>query len=63
MLGQFVPQMNFYFLMQSNHSKYIILLICIAKLPELYILTNSDIKADKSHFRNREITWNYKYEI
>ena len=44
--------MIFYFHIQSNHSKYSTLLISTAKLSELYILTNSDIKARNGHFRN-----------
>ena len=48
--------MIFYFHIQSNHLKYTILPIPIAKLPELYILTDSGIKAGKR--RNKK-----KYEM
>ena len=57
-----------YFLLpyQSSHSKYTTLLKSIAELQELYILTNSGIKAGKQRFRKEakqlELSiWNYWY--
>ena len=40
--------MIFYFDILGNQPKYTILLILTAELPELYMLTNSGIKAGKN---------------
>ena len=45
--GLFIPQMISYFDSQSSHQKLTIMLISTAELPELYILTNSCIEAER----------------
>ena len=50
-----VGVMMFFLLLYSKQpTTYTIKLISTAELFELYILTNSDIKADKQHFRYRQ---------
>ena len=52
--GNLYTTIIFLFRIQSNHPNYTLLLISTAEVSEAYIWTNSGIKADKGHFRNRE---------